>query len=244
MWPFRKPTNVFDNVPGPSPWYLRADSPRLRGFSWKDLGADATFAGKTALVGPSGPVAIFDFHNYVSVLNERYLVVWHQQHVQSGPTAPVRIIVLDTHELTLIDKDLESACRFMTENKIPLLYNGATLTSLELDTSVADRTLSAAFPEPLAGMQELLILCHSSGVDPEPSWERSNLALLVANPSISSYKLYPQDWFNTANLDYGYQWVTRVVRDPHTQQVHGEGIRIAPFTLDKTLRSTVSTAAR
>lgn len=244
MWPFRKPTNIFDGVPGPSPWYLRADSSPLKGFHWKDLGTGPTTAGKTALVGPSGPVAIFDFHNYVSVLNGCHLVVWHQQHVQNGPTAPVRVVVLDPRELTPLENDLANACQAMTESKTPLLYTGHTLASVSLDTSIADATLSAAFPDPLASIDELLILCHSSGADPNPSWERSNLALLVANPAKSSYKLYPQDWFNAGGLDYGYQWVTRVARDPNSQQVRGEGIRIAPFTLDKTLRSTVPATAR
>jgi hypothetical protein len=52
----------------------------------------------------------------------------------------------------------------------------------------------------------------------------------------SRYSLYPQDWFNSSNLDFGYQWVTRVVRNAETGRVHGEGFRIEPFVLDETLR--------
>jgi hypothetical protein len=84
-----------------------------------------------------------------------------------------------------------------------------------------------------------LILCHSSAIEESPRGERSNLALLVAKPRTGIYELYPQDWFNSAGLDYGYQWVTRVARDPKSGRIHGEGFRIRPFVLDDTLRRTL-----
>jgi len=65
---------------------------------------------------------------------------------------------------------------------------------------------------------------------------RVDLALLVAHPRTSSYRLYSQDWFNSLDLDFGYQWVTRVARHPETGRVHGDGIRIHPFVLDDLLR--------
>ncbi len=85
---------------------------------------------------------------------------------------------------------------------------------------------------------ELLILCHSSGVD-QSSGAVDDLALLVARPRESTYQLYAQDWFSHGGFDYGYQWVTRVARDRITGQVRGEGTRLAPFILDSSLRRTV-----
>ena len=83
-----------------------------------------------------------------------------------------------------------------------------------------------------------MILCHSSAVEATPTSELNNLALLVARLSAGTYELFPQDWFNSANLD-GYQWVTRVARDPQTGRIHGDGIRISPFVLDDTLRNAL-----
>ncbi len=48
--------------------------------------------------------------------------------------------------------------------------------------------------------------------------------------------VFPQDWWNRADLDFGYQWVTRVARDPKTGKIVGEGIRIQPFVLDSSCR--------
>ena len=38
-------------------------------------------------------------------------------------------------------------------------------------------------------------------------------------------------------VDLGYQWVTRVAGEQVTGCIHGDGIRISPFTLDETLRN-------
>ena len=79
------------------------------------------------------------------------------------------------------------------------------------------------------------MLCRSSAAGAEGP-DHSNLTLIVARPADGSYTLYPQDWFNAGGFDYGYEWVTRVARDPRTGKVHGDGIRIGPFVLDATLR--------
>ena len=102
------------------------------------------------------------------------------------------------------------------------------VAEFKLDTTIVDQDLSASFPEPVEHLEELLLVCRPV------SW---HLALLVAHPAASSYRLYPQDWFSPeAGFDLGYQWVTRVARDPSTGKVCGDGIRIGPFVLDHTLR--------
>jgi len=99
---------------------------------------------------------------------------------------------------------------------------------------MVDADIAHAFADSVRGIEEVLILCHSSAIR-TPDSGHSNLALAVVRPNKSTYKLYPQDWFNDAGFDHGYQWVTRVVRNPSTGQIHGEGIRIGPFVLDASL---------
>ena len=38
--------------------------------------------------------------------------------------------------------------------------------------------------------------------------------------------------FNRGDFDFGYQWITRVARDPKSRHIVGDGIRITPFRLD------------
>jgi hypothetical protein len=56
------------------------------------------------------------------------------------------------------------------------------------------------------------------------------------NAADDTIEVYPQDWFNQANLNYSSQWVTRVATEPATGRILGEGVRIQPFVLDATYR--------
>jgi hypothetical protein len=230
-------SSLFDNIPGPSPWYLRSGSSPFPGFQWQDAGDGALASGKTLLVGKFGPVAILDFYNYVVPLDDSTLLVWHQKHVESGTTAPVILTTLRPQSLAPLSGSLDSLYEGMKEQGEPLLLAGPPTSQISLFTSVSMENSRVEFPAEMRKIDELLILCHSSAVESNPGWEKSNLALLVAHPKQSSVQIYPQDWFNTGGLDYGYQWVTRVARDPQTTKIHGEGIRILPFVLDDSLRN-------
>lgn len=85
----------------------------------------------------------------------------------------------------------------------------------------------------------MLLLCQSSAITPGPQFGHGNLALMLLNPASGTLQLYPLDWFNDGRVDLGYQWVTRVARDPKTGRIHGDGIRIGPFSLDESMRGRV-----
>ncbi len=50
-------------------------------------------------------------------------------------------------------------------------------------------------------------------------------------PKIGKVIVYPQKWFTHEEFDTGYQWITRVLRDPETNRIIGDGIRIGSFEL-------------
>jgi len=131
----------------------------------------------------------------------------------------------------------DELCALMRARKLPLITQRAPLFELTLLTVIIDEQIEVQFPDELKAKQELLILCYSSAIKPGPQSGHANQALLVANPSERHIRLYPQDWFNDGRVDLGYQWVTRVVRDPRTNRVRGDGIRIGAFVLDDTLRN-------
>lgn len=59
---------------------------------------------------------------------------------------------------------------------------------------------------------------------------------MVFKPKQDLVFIYPQDWFNKADYDFGYEWITRVARDPKSGYIRGEGIRISDFILDDSNR--------
>ena len=229
---------ALENAPGPSPWYLRRPGARIPGFEWIDAGQSSHTAGLIVLSSAHGNLLILDFQNYVVPLDPDTLLVWHQRPVPTGPTAPVCLRVFRIAELPPIEGDLEELGASMRRANASFAASTDPLCECDIPTTVVSQRITQRFPEPLSRCQELLILCHSSGVDDSSVADRSNLALLVAHPSDGRYQLFPQDWFNHAGLDYSYQGVTRVARDPATGRIHGEGVRIDPFVLDDTLRNT------
>ena len=223
---------LFDNVPGPSPWYLTPATRTVQGFRWQSAGDGPPRSGKTILVGSDGPVAVLDFYNYVRVLDDSSLLIWHQQWSESVPSEPVRLLVVQPQRLTPLPEDLVSVYENMSEHRIPVTLGGRPDSELSLVTHNCVDELRAQFPEELRSLEELLILCHCSGIRTAAAREQGDSALLVVHPPRSTYRLYPQDWFNCGGRDYGYEWITRVVRNTSSGQVHGEGQRIAPFVLD------------
>lgn len=215
------------NTPGPSPWYLRLPvAPSVAGFRWSQQDG-----GISVLEGPNGPVAALSFYNYVQALDSSTLLIRYQEPAAPGSaTGPVRLVVIEPSRLAPIIVNPNDLDWRKPESHLRL--GGRPLAEVSLATTQIEEDLPLEFPEPLGRIDELLILCDSSAI----STSGPNLALLVAQPSTHRYHLYPQDWFNSANLDWGYQWITRIARNPETGRIHGEGIRLPPFVLDETLR--------
>jgi hypothetical protein len=196
----------------------------------------------TRLVGDAGGVvAVLGYYNYVMKLNSSTLLIWNQKTERDSEpqdTSPVHLVVIQPSLLAPFGDQLESVA-----SRMERAGRGARLALMEppavsmyLRTDVIEQNISAVFPEELYATDELLILCDSSAIAPREDGTNANLALLVAKPKQSVYQLYPQDWFNSSDLDFGYQWITRVARDLQTGRVHGEGFRLKPFELDDSLR--------
>jgi hypothetical protein len=227
--------DLFKDVPGPAPWYVRPGSPTVEGFEWQQTSALFPRRGKTLLVGSSGVVAVIDFYVCVKVIDRSTLLAWYQPRRQrKEESKPVCVTVFQPRLMKPFDSELSPIEEKMGRAELPLLLSQEPQAKVELTTTRIDEDLTVRFPDELKLLDELLILCHSSAIDHRADM-KVDLALLVANPQLNIFRLYPQDWFNSADLDFGYQWVTRVVRNPRTGRVHGEGIRINPFELDDSL---------
>lgn len=229
----RLDASLFEDPPGPTPWYLRGGAKGVTGCLWERAGEGADTAGVVALLRGTRPVLLLDFYNYVLPLAADLLLIWHQRRDVEGPTPPIVLRLFRVADLQPLDADVEALCRTMRERGASLTADAAPLTEWEIPTTIVDEARPLVCPNELKDIDELLMLCRSSGVTPA---SRSNLAIAVVRPRDGQYQLYPQDWWNDGEFDYGYEWVTRVARDPKTKKVHGDGIRIGAFVLDDTLR--------
>jgi len=240
----RLPPGLLADTPGPSPWYLRRPDLSLQSahgpLVWRPAGDEGQRAGKTLLVAPSGePLLVLDFHCYVQPLAPPRFLVWHPEGEgpaeQRSTVTAVRFRVLDADALAPIpDLDLVIASMHVTGRRSELA--GGELASVGVPTSLPDGSIRCAFPDAMHELDELLVLTHSTAEGEESNYhDAMSLRLWVIRPREGTVDVIPRDWFNRGDYDFGYQWVTRVAREPGGRIV-GEGIRIDAFVLDETGR--------
>jgi hypothetical protein len=215
-------------APGPSPWYLRNALPLMTSpgmLRWVDAGHD----GITFLSTPDDKVfAVFDMYCYVLTMARNRFLVWYQRKVQPGSLGDLVLTVIDTDKLEAID-DTQSAMSEMKSQKIRIFQNGGNLSSFQISNSLSEGPHEIRIPDEFKELDELLILASSSAII-------KRLCIFHVKPKIDSVEVVPQDWFNEGSFDFGYQWPTRVARNPQTGRVFGEGFRLGVFLLDDTLR--------
>lgn len=68
---------------------------------------------------------------------------------------------------------------------------------------------------------------------------QASTAILSVQPKSGKITIYPQDWFNQGDYDFGYQWITLAGRDPSNGQLQGTGIRLGNFQCDESGRRLV-----
>lgn len=113
----------------------------------------------------------------------------------------------------------------MSAGGLPAFVSGGVLASTCVGAVMDVGEYEHDFPPALRHVREILVLAPS----PE-------LRLLVLRPHVNRVEVIPQDWFNQGDFDFGYQWVTRVVREPKTGSIVGEGMRMGVFQLDESGR--------
>jgi hypothetical protein len=82
-----------------------------------------------------------------------------------------------------------------------------------------------ALPREFTIADEILILANraASGID---------ICIWRIDSGRQQITVLPQQWWNESDVDFGYQWITRVAAEPVSGLIVGDGIRVSPFILD------------
>lgn len=83
------------------------------------------------------------------------------------------------------------------------------------------------FPDEFHPAQEILAVSNLASTAPE----QPSAAVFVLYPHAGLVEVLPLPWFTPMKYDLGYQWITRVARDPESHHILGEGIRMGCFEL-------------
>jgi hypothetical protein len=232
MW-FHKPTNrtvrkLLSTAPGPAPWYWESfPSVELahQRLVWRKNPAD-TGRSLSVLLQPEGrddsvSLAV-SMYSRVFRLPPNLLGIWFEENNR------IRIFAIDPDSLKEFSLNAPLPVSVKDYGGFTcaggVLGEASTSTDLEADEHRIDLPLA------FAGLQSIIMIGNYARIR-----EAACAALFEINPGTTpgSWRLgvMPQSWFTRGGFDLGYQWITRVARDPVTSRIVGDGIRISPFVL-------------
>jgi hypothetical protein len=215
---------VFESAPGPAPWYLNQPANDLSSFSSKLRWDRDLKTGPTLLKDSSGRVrAAASIYTYVWRFSKTHFIVWFANPSAVNDESLAGEVCFQLYAISQLDPlptekiTKADALRFVTASQ--------PLAEHRLPRNLALGITSTSFPAPFNRCPEFFVLVS------EPSYNSPKLNLWRVDPSAESITVAAQDWFTKGAYDFGYQWITRIVRDPDSRDLAGDGIRIGKFLL-------------
>jgi hypothetical protein len=239
-WLKRKMMKIEPTTPGPSPWYLRAPWARINTpeglWTW-DFYDDPNLSGLSRLLSPHRETVLFvDFHCYIQPLPDSRLLVWYEigrQEYDKDEIPKIEFTIIDLVALKPFRDDLEIA-REIRSKKERFRFEGGTPRIYDFSTTVHEGVHRISPPPEFTGLPEVLVLADFGPKEAASNhWDKMCRAIFAFDFKAEQVTVLPQQWFNEGNYDFGYQWITRVQREPKSGQIVGEGIRLGNFKLDQ-----------
>jgi hypothetical protein len=231
VFDFKGLAKAVAQAPGPSPWYYRQKPPFSSDAGpliWKQLPTE----GSVGLVDEQGDyLLILGFYSYAMPLSQSRILVWYEAGEPPQPMVGIEMFLLEISEMSALEKRTAEA-RIPRPQAPKLTFNGGLAASVTIPASLKTGLNRFVFPAPFKTLPEIMVLGSNSSI-PGTTMKRTIYCL---RPNEGDIEVLPQDWFNLGDFDFGYQWITKVVRDPQSGRIVGTGIRLKSFILDESGR--------
>lgn len=218
---------LIGQAPGPAPWYYgpqRVFSSDVGVLNWKQLPREGS-----ALVDTQGNYRlILSFYCYAMPISRSRILIWYEAGEPPHPLAGIEILLLEISDLTPLEKTTAEA-RMPRAQGPKIIFNGRPVASVMVPAAVKAGLNRFVFPPPLKTLPEVLMLGDNASI----AGTGMKRSIYCMRPNDGNIEVLPQDWFNLGNFDFGYQWITKVVRDPDSGRICGTGIRLKSFILDE-----------
>lgn len=226
---------ALQSAPGPTPWYADAKLDREGvPLQWEHPNGEG-LSGLTYLKFADSVLAIFDFQCYVVPAGPDRILVWN---AEGEKAFAFRLFNTRTFD-TIAGPD--AAARSMRYAEKRMVWHGGLLAETIIPTDINDGLCEWVFPEPFAIFDELLVLAHSTAFGRTSNgFDKSNSALWIVRPKASRIDVFPQDWFNDGQFDFGWVWSQKVAREPRSDEIVGWGGRLGIYVLDASHRGVKS----
>jgi len=107
--------------------------------------------------------------------------------------------------------------------------SGSPVATFEIPKSLPEGDTEFEFPTELQNLDSLLLIANYK--DPVNGQDGATYAVYELFPKQDRVKVNPLHWFTLDRFDDGYQWPTKIARDPETGHLIGTGFRIGIFEL-------------
>jgi hypothetical protein len=213
---------------GPSPWGMVGHFVVVEGVEYRFREAvpgDGNLSGLVSLQDASGAaLLVLDFQCYARILDNGDVLLWREFRDKT-----VKRIVFHRFRLSALQpisrlRDTASDVRSRRVGAGPL----PGTEHWELSSRMEAGVHSISIPHDWSQFEETLVLAdHDAASDVD----RMSRAVFAFDWETRCVEVFPQDWFNEGDYDFGYQWITRVHRRTDGR-IEGDGIRLGQFELD------------
>jgi hypothetical protein len=226
--PYENFVEVVENAPAPSPWpelWRPVVVRRRRALRWQRASMDLFGAeydvNSMVLTDEHGALrpevdilAWIHYGTYVDKLDDETLLAWFRED------NAFRMLAIPIESLAPLPH-----CKPRAQDGVA--FTGSSLFSILIPSNLRAGSHSFAFPEALNPKGELLLIAS------EP-----DLRFFALSPRHGTIDVMPQAWFESRRVhddDIGsYKWVARIARDPDTECIFGQSVRMPNFVLDPT----------
>ncbi len=214
---------ALNSAVGPAPWYWHT-FPEIRGeqksrFVWQHHGNRGKYAYLVSLSVPNDPKdlkIVMNTYTRAFLVPPFYLGVWFVEK------SDIRILCFDPDKMPSFGiEDLPAEFR---KSKEAIYTLAVPVASFSIPRSLKEGRHELRFPQELEVIEELFLVVSYAG-------EPAAYAIFELHPATGEVIVMPQKWFTSKSFDLGYEWITRVARDPATGILYGDGIRIGIFEL-------------
>ena len=224
--------DVMERAPYLAPWYFSRNMPKLllknSPLRWKNK----LHASANILKDNKGKCyGVIGMYSYILPSDDnKSFLIWRLLG-RGNQALSLFYYRCDDLKPFVSSKDAISMCNNMS---LPFLFSEDPISEIHIEIDALKMPMKVDFPTEFKKFNDFIITASLRNLYKEEV--NGNSALLEVKTTDGEILCFPQDWFNKGDYDFGYQWITRVIRDPATKLIHGQGIRLSNFVLDETNR--------
>ena len=219
-------SDLIQGATGPAPWYwetfptFTGASGKKYGWRFHPQGSDLAYLVTLHLPDePDKPRLALNTYCRPFVITANSFGIWCPEG------RDLRFAAFDPDSLKAFDF-MEIAGWF--KNSSERMYAATPpVAEFYVPTTTAAGTHPFQYPEEFHPVAELLTVTAL----PSTAADEASAAVFVLYPNAGLVEVLPQTWFTPRKFDLGYQWITRVTRDPESHRIIGDGIRMGSFEL-------------